>query len=330
MSNTNEQLLSEIVISLHDMLPGLDIGKVKNKISSILMRYKVDQEDEYKLESDVPAKINLFIAAKKVEGLSDKTLDGYKIELGLFSKAVEKQVEHINTADIRNYLGNLKGVKMSTIGKKLNVLRTFFGFLMEEDIIQRNPALKIKSPKEERTMGKSLSIEELELMRESCETIRQRAFLEAFYATGCRLDEMRRLNVSDIDLQNNSCKVRGKGNKEREVYFSPKAMFHLRKYLLTRNDGEPALMATIRKPIRRLSHRAIQDEIKRIATSAGLEHKVTTHVLRHTFATLTLNNGADITAVQELLGHSSPETTLRYARITEERKREQHKKYLVM
>ena len=324
-----EQLLSEIVVSLHELLPGFNFSKIKTKLSGILSNFKVELQEEYKLVSDFPEKIKLFISSKKVEGLSESTLEGYNIELRLFSQAINKQVEHVTSGDIRIYLGDLDGRKMSTIGKKLNVLRTFFGFLMAEEMIQRDPTLKIKQPKEEKRMGKSLTIEELELLRESCQTVRQRAFLEVFYATGCRLSEMQQLNISDVSMQSMSCKVVGKGNKEREVYFSFKAMYHLKKYLSSRDDDEPALLSSIRKPYRRLSNRAIQDEIKKIAITAGLEHKVTTHVLRHTFATLTLNNGADIVAVQELLGHSSPDTTLRYARITEERKREQHKKFLV-
>lgn len=119
------------------------------------------------------------------------------------------------------------------------------------------------------------------------------------------------------------------GNKEREVYFSFKAMYHLNRYLASRNDDCEALMVTERRPFRRLSRRGIQREIDVIARAAGLGGKVSPHVLRHTFATLTLNNGAELVAVQELMGHADPQTTLRYARITEERKREQHKKYLV-
>lgn len=126
-----------------------------------------------------------------------------------------------------------------------------------------------------------------------------------------------------------STNVIGKGNKEREVYLSFKALYHLKKYLKTRDDDCEALMITERKPYRRLSKRGIQFEIRKIAKNAGLEKRVSPHTLRHTFATLTLNNGAELVAIQELLGHSSPETTLRYARITEERKREQHKKFLV-
>lgn len=126
-----------------------------------------------------------------------------------------------------------------------------------------------------------------------------------------------------------SCKVIGKGNKEREVYFSFKAMFHLKKYLLSRTDQDPALIITERRPYRRLSQRGIQREIRSLAQQSGMQKKVSPHTLRHTFATLTLNNGADLVAVQELLGHENPATTQIYASISAERKREQHKKHLV-
>lgn len=123
--------------------------------------------------------------------------------------------------------------------------------------------------------------------------------------------------------------VNGKGDKQREVYFSIRAMYHLDKYLKGRNDNCEALMITERKPYRRLSKRGIQREMGIIAQNAGLQDKVSPHVLRHTFATLTLNNGAELVELQELLGHSSPDTTLGYAKITHERKREQHKRYLI-
>ncbi|WEZ09592.1 tyrosine-type recombinase/integrase [Priestia flexa] len=218
---------------------------------------------------------------------------------------------------------------MSTIGQKLSILKSFFVWLHAEELIERNPTLKLKTPKTEKRLSKALTIEELEMLREACQTVRQRAFVEILYATGCRLSEVYGLNKDSINFQTMSTNVIGKGNKEREVYLSFKALYHLKKYLKTRDDDCEALMITERKPYRRLSKRGIQFEIRKIAKNAGLEKRVSPHTLRHTFATLTLNNGAELVAIQELLGHSSPETTLRYARITEERKREQHKKFLV-
>lgn len=282
------------------------------------------------MHPDLTEKIHMFVSTKKLEGLSPNTIRGYILELRLFSDQVKKKAQDVTAADIRVYLGSLQGRKMSTVGRKLSVLKSFFGWLTSEELIQRDPTAKLKAPKTEKRKPKALTGEEFELLRETCATDRQRAFLEVMYATGCRLSEIHQLNKKDIDYQNMSNSVIGKGNKEREVYHSWKSLFHLKKYLMTRTDDCEALFVTERKPYRRLTKRGIQREINGIAKRAGLEKTVSPHVLRHTFATMTLNNGADITAVQELLGHSSPETTLRYARISEERKREQHKKYLVM
>ncbi|MFC0561673.1 tyrosine-type recombinase/integrase [Halalkalibacter alkalisediminis] len=218
---------------------------------------------------------------------------------------------------------------MSTIRKKLSIIKSFFSWLVSEEYIKRDPTTKLKAPKDEYRLPQSLSIQELEMLREACETVRQRAFLEVLYATGCRLSEVHGLNKAYINQQNMSTLVIGKGDKQREVYFSIRAMYHLDKYLKERKDDCEALMITERKPYRRLSKRGIQREIGIIAKRAGLQDKVSPHVLRHTFATLTLNNGAELVAIQELLGHSSPDTTLRYAKITHERKREQHKRYLI-
>lgn len=126
-----------------------------------------------------------------------------------------------------------------------------------------------------------------------------------------------------------STKVFGKGRKERTVYFSFRAMYHLNKYLKSRTDDEEALFVTERKPYRRLSRRGIQREIAKIAAQSDLKKTVSPHVLRHTFATLTLNNVAELAAVQSLLGHKSADTTLIYAQLSEQKKHEAHKRYLV-
>lgn len=327
--NAGEQLLTDVVGYISELVP-INVDEVKNRLSSITAKYYIQKVEEDETHPDLHEKIQMFLSSKKLEGLSELTLEGYDLELGLFTKVIKKRTEDISAADIRVYLGSLKGLKMSTIGRKLSVLKSFFGWLASEELIPRDPTAKLKPPKTEKRLPKALTIEELEMLRESCKTVRQRAFLEVLYATGTRLGEIHQLNKNDINLQSMSTNVIGKGNKEREVYLSPKAMFHLRKYLMTRTDDCEALFVTERKPYRRLTKRGIQREVAAIAKHAGIKSKVSPHVLRHTFATLTLNNGAELAAVQELLGHSSPETTLRYARITEERKREQHKKFLVM
>lgn len=328
MNTASELMISEIVGYISELVP-IHVEKTKNELSSIITKYHITKVEPEETHPDLQEKIKLFLSSKKLEGLSPITLEGYELDLRLFSDSVKKKTNDITAADIRVYLGKNDKLKMSTIGKKLSVLKSFFSWLTAEEIIQRDPTAKLKPPKTEKRLPKALGIEELEMLREACKTIRQRAFIEVLYATGCRLSEVHSLNKTDINIQSMSTNVIGKGNKEREVYLSFKALYHLKKYLNSRNDDCEALMVTERKPHRRLTKRGIQREIAVIARNAGIESKVSPHVLRHTFATLTLNNGAELVAVQELLGHSSPDTTLRYARITEERKREQHKKYLV-
>jgi integrase/recombinase XerD len=327
--SSGEQLISDVTAYISELVP-IHIEQVKNKLSSILAKYQVKKVERTEVHPDLTEKVKLFLASKKLEGLSPITLNSYDLELNIFSEKAKKRAEDITTADIRVYLGTFEHLKLSSVSRKLSVLKSFFGWLTAEEIIQRDPTTKIKPPKKEKRLPKALSIEELEILRESCKTYRQRAFLEILYATGCRLSEVYALNQSDINFQTSSCLVIGKGNKEREVYFSPKAMYHLRKYMMNRVDNEEALMITERKPYRRLSKRGIQREIAKIADQAGLDKKISPHTLRHTFATLTLNNGADIAAVQALLGHEDPSTTQIYAQLTEEKKREQHKKYLVL
>lgn len=331
MNNVEEQLISEITGYIMTLVP-INVEQTKNSISTIIKKYSVHKVEDGEVHPDLKEKIGLFLSAKKLDGLSELTLDRYELDLGIFADWVKKRAEDITTSDIRSYLaerGKEQGWKMTTMSNKLSILKSFFSWLAGEEFILKDPTAKLKTPKIEKRLPKALTISELEMLREHCQTVRERALVEVMYATGCRLSEVIGLNKNQINQQSMSTLVIGKGNKQREVYFSIRALYHLNKYLTERIDDCEALFVTIRKPIRRLTHRAIQLEVRKLAERAGMAHKVSPHVLRHTFATLTLNNGAELTAIQELLGHESPETTLRYARITEERKREQHKKYLI-
>lgn len=329
MNNTSgEMLISEVVGYISELVP-INVEQTKNKLSGMFAKYHVTKVEENEVHPDLTEKAVLFLSSKKLEGLSPITLESYKIELRVFSEHVKKRAQDITTSDIRVYLGEFDNLKVSSVSRKLSVLKSFFGWLTAEEFLQRDPTKKIKPPKKEKRLPKALSIEELEMLREGCETKRQRAFIEVLYATGCRLSEVQQLNKNNIDIRLMSTKVIGKGNKEREVYLSFKAMYHLKKYLQSRDDDCEALFVTERKPYRRLSNRGIQREIGKIAKQAGLEKNVHPHILRHTFATLLLNNGAELAAVQALLGHENASTTQIYAQLSEEKKHEQHKKYLI-
>lgn len=322
-----ELLISEVVGFISELVP-IDVEKTKSRLSSIIAKYHVKRVEEDEVHPDLFEKIKLYLSSKKLEGLSATTLTNYERDLKLFANEVKKRSEDISSADIRVYLAKFEHLKMSSVSTKLSVLKSFFGWLTNEEILLRDPTAKLKPPKQEKRIPKALTIEELEMLREGCQSNRQRALIEVLYATGCRLSEVHGLNISDVDHQSMSARVVGKGNKERVVYFSFRAMYHLKKYINGRTDSDPALFVTERKPYRRVSKRAIQREVSKIAKQGGVKH-VSPHALRHTFATLTLNNGAELAAVQALLGHESPETTMIYAQLTEDKKHEAYKRYLV-
>ncbi len=328
-TSTGEQLLTQITTSISDLCFDVELPKLRSTIADILSLYDVRLARMPNAHPDIRDKVEQFLSAKKLEGLSDLTLEGYQIELRIFSEHMQKPIEQINTAEIRSYLSRFQTLKMSSIARKLSVLKSFFAWLTDEEIIIKDPARRIKPPKQEQRLPKSLSIEELEMIRESCITPRERAIIEVFYATGGRLSEIQALNKRDIDYQSMSARVIGKGNKEREVFLSVKAIYHLKKYLNYRKDTEEALFVTERRPYRRVSNRAIQREIKIIAKRSEVEKNVHPHVMRHTLATLLLNNGADLSSIQALLGHSDPSSTQVYAQVSKEKKRDTYRKFLV-
>lgn len=333
IERANEQAITELTSNLHGSFGFMDPLTIKNNISNIMKNYQVTRLAIDENTEDLQEKIAMYISAKKIEGLSPNTLDGYILELRLFTNKVRKHTRDIYAADIRTYLSGLDGIKMSTLGKKLSILKSFFSWLYNEEMLTADPAVKVNLPKIDEKLPVYLCIEELEFLRECCKTRRQRALVEVLYSTGCRLSEIWALNKSDIDIATQSTIVFGKGSKERIVYFSAKAMYHLNKYLESRNDDSDALFVTERKykgiEYRRMGREAIQREFRKLAKMAGLEEKLTCHTMRRTFASLTLQNGAELAAIQALLGHTSPQTTLRYAHVTEDKKREQHKKFLV-
>ena len=273
----------------------------------------------------------LYISSKRLEGLSELTLEDYYRELMLFEFRVGKPTVQINTTDIRQYLANNEGVMASTNGKKLSVIKSFFAWLVDEEILLKNPAAKIKQMKQPKRLPKALTAVELEQLRESCNSLRERAMIEVMYSTGCRLSEISGMKRKDVNWANSSITVIGKGDKERIVYLNPKSAYHLEKYLneckYADNECE-YLFSTERRPYRKVQNKSIQDIIEKVSKRTDIDKKVTPHVFRHTMATLAMENGIELGDLQQLLGHENPGTTLRYAAVSEERKHNAHKRFV--
>lgn len=329
---SSSELAYEIVKYMKGIIPGLDENMIQNGVTSILSEYRVTRNILSSNHSmDLLQKIEMYISAKKLEGLSPVTLTEYSTKLNNFSKYINKKVECINTNDIRLYLGTFHEINLaSSIDTKLSVLKSFFTWLYEEEIISKDPTKKIRPLKKRSRMRESLTVEELELVREACSSTRERALLEFLYSTGCRLDEVYKLNKADIDWNNMSVNVIGKGDKQRKVYISPKTKIHMNKYFLSRKDTSDVLFCTERKPYRRLGHRTIQEIIQTIGERANIGRRVHPHLLRHTLATFMVNNGCDISTIQKILGHTSPSTTQVYAKLSDEVVKNEYMKHLII
>lgn len=328
-----EEIIVRIIDKINFSYQNLfDNQELKNIIGEILYEYDIKPiEKALIIRNNILDKAFLYIASKKIDGLSDLTLKGYVLHLKDFYSKVSKNIEDINVMDIRLYLGVYArtGVKKSTLSTKISVLKSFFSWLMIEEYITKNPMNKIKNIKVDNTLREPLSADELESLRFSCKTARQQALVEIFYATGSRLDEITKLNRSDVNWDNMSINVVGKGGKERTVYFNAKTKLYLSNYLKTRTDNCEALLITERKPYRRTSNRAIQREISKIGKLAGINRNIFPHLLRHTTATNLLNNGADLTTVQKILGHSDPSTTLIYSKLSQQNVENQYRKHMI-
>lgn len=313
--------------------PEVDQHVLRGILEEVLYNYEVQVAcTALVVANDIQDKLILYLATKKLDGLSDLTIYNYKLHLVRFSNFMRKNIEDINAMDIRMYLATLSketGIKNTSLATEISILKSFFNWLETEDYIVKSPMKKIKQTKVPKMLRNSLSVEELERLRDSCKTLRQRAIVEFLFSTGCRLSEVTHININDLNWGNYSLKVIGKGSKEREVYFSPKAKLYLQKYLNSRKDNTPALFVTERKPHTRLGNRAIQKEIKTIASNAGFDKSIFPHLLRHTFATLALRSGAPLTAIQKLMGHSDPATTELYAHINQDTIQEEYKKHFI-
>ena len=325
------RIMNDLEVIVTTIQPDIDSIKLKIRMEEIIERYTITLKTQQQLEEDLLSNIRLYISSKRLEGLSELTLNDYYRELVTFEYTVQKPTVNITTADIRNYLASNESNMASTTGKKLSVIKSFFVWLVDEEIILKNPAARIKQMKQPKRLPKALTAIELEQLREACGSLRERAIVEVMYSTGCRLSEISNMKRKAINWSNSSLKVIGKGDKERVVYINPKARYHLERYLEECEESENEceyLFSTERRPCRQLQNKSIQDIISKIASRTTIDKKVTPHVFRHTMATLAMENGIELGDLQQLLGHESANTTLRYASVSEERKYNAHKRFV--
>ncbi len=329
--DNKELIIIKIMANLGE-IADVDSKSMRAILDEAFNGYLVEKESYDLVVSDLKEKIKYFLASKKIDGVKMNTLYNYNLKLQHFADRVVKPCSMITTHDIRYYLALIsqeKVLKESTMATNFSVLKSFFAWLNNEEIIDKDPMRKLKTPSlNKRNLRKALSGEELEKVRNACNTLREKALVEFLSSSGCRVSELQQLNILDLDLNERSVEVLGKGDKKRVVYFSPRAKLFIQEYIESRKDKNPALFVSERAPYPRLGVRAIQLEIKRLGEEAKLNRKVHPHLLRHTFATLALNSGMDITVIQSILGHESVATTQIYTSLNKDHIKSEYRKLI--
>lgn len=263
------------------------------------------------------------------------TINSYELDISFYLRYVEEHhldYKKINKDQIREYLKYLDDLKYknTTISRMLSALRHFYSYLELHNKADSNLFKGIKNPKKEKKLPNFLQSDELDRIFDSMDIdtdlhLRNRLIIELLYATGLRVSELVNLKLSDIDIRNREINVIGKGNKERIVFFGEYASKYLNMYLDgARNNllnEKNSKYLILNSKGEQITSRGIQKIVLKIVDDAALKHHVSPHVLRHTFATDLLNNGADLKSVQELLGHESLSTTEIYTHVTNERLR---------
>ena len=256
--------------------------------------------------------INTYIASMRLEGRSEKTLKQYYDALTKLLDEIPKSIKDIRTNDIRYHLAHYQTthkVSNATVNNKRKFLSAFFVWATREEIVDKNPMLKINSIKEKYVTKKPFSDIELAKIRDALEDNREKALVEFLLSTGCRVSEVAGLKVGNIDFRTGECVVLGKGNKERTVYLNNKSMYYLERYLGGFVDAERPLFMNARG--RGMTKQNIEELMRIIGKRAGVS-KVHPHRFRRTMATNAMKRGMPVQYIQVILGHSKLDTTMIY------------------
>lgn len=318
----------KLVKILNEMAEYLSISQMK-KLQEVLLKNMKEQEDSISEATNYDY-LEMFIAAKKIEGCSDRTVEYYKVTVEHLLKCIDTPIRRITTDEIRSYLAKYQeksGCSKTTVDNIRRNISSFFSWLEEEDYILKSPMKRIHKIKTVQPVKETISDELIERLRDACLCKRDLAMVDLLYSTGIRVGELVRLNVDDISFEERECVVFGKGDKERKVYFDAKAKLHLQDYLKERNDDNPALFVTLDAPHQRLKISGVEIRIRRLGRSVNAE-KIHPHKFRRTMATRAIDKGMPIEQVQKILGHSQIDTTMQYAMVNQSNVKNAHRKYI--
>lgn len=322
--------MKNIIINIEQRMQEVLNNAQMEYLHKILIKFLETENSENKEENSNEKMLEMFLAAKKIEGCSKKSLDYYQSTITNMLIKVDKNFKHISTNDLRDYLSNYQNksnVSKVTLDNLRRILSSFFSWLEEENFILKSPVRRIKKIKTAQTIKETYTDEVLETLRDYCHNNRDLAIIDLLASTGMRVGELVRLNREDIDFENRECVVFGKGEKERKVYFDARAKIHIIRYLESRTDDNNALFVSLLKPHKRLKISGVEIRLRELGRKLKLP-RVHPHKFRRTLATKAIDKGMPIEQVQHLLGHTKIDTTLQYAIVNQNNVKISHRRYL--
>jgi len=285
-------------------------------------------------EYQLPQEYYIYMASKAQDGrMSDKSKDQYRMCLEDMLFFLHTPLGKITVNHIRLYLQSIsvnkktgKKLSVETLNQRKSIIKSFFKWLYEEEYIDKDPSVRIKREKSHSRPRTEYADTDIEQIRAACESIRDEAIVDLLASSGIRVSECVGLDRGDIDLDKRELTVYGKGGKWRTAYIDARAVVSLRKYIASRTDECEALFVSKRAPHKRISTSAVRKCLHGLSAGSGVDG-IIPHRFRHTMATSAINRGMPIESVQMLLGHSEIETTLRYAHVSNEKVKNDFKKY---
>lgn len=334
--NCNDEVMVKLLGRLTIEIPKLEVDlpeqlKIKKVIEEVLYNYEVTSKETALVTSDLEDKVNYFLATKKLEGLSPLTLKNYTYNLRKLCSFFNKPASTITPSDIKMFMYSESDTKgPSGMNTFMTPIKLFFQFLQNEEFIVKNPCGNIKPVKEPKREKKPLTEEQVELLRDCLTDKRDKAILEFFLSTGCRVGEVSKVKVSDIDFSNKTLLIIGKGNKERRVYFTERCKRTILNYLKEREEKgikseylfcsskAPKSKKINTEPYKKIGARGYEVIVDKMQEAARIDMRITPHTFRHTFATFALRSGMKPEIIQQILGHNDVGLTLRcYAKLAQ-------------
>lgn len=274
--------------------------------------------------------LKLFIASKRLENCSQGTIDRYVDCVTKLVNYLNKRFEDITTNDIRYYLAmyqETRKVSISYMDTLRRYFSSFFGWLSDEGFISKNPMRRIKHMKVPQRIKKPFTSAEREHLRCNAKSQRDVAIMEFLYSTAARIGEVIALNRSDIDWGNREVIIYGeKGKKERKVYLTDECAYHLKKYLMSRDDMNPALFVSNRKPHNRMGKEAIWSMLSKLGKKTDIHAHP--HKFRRTLLTDAGSRGIPLQEIQAYAGHQKPDTTMMYVTVSESNVKASFRRYI--